>query len=98
MISIELEKMCIHFPEMLLLKCNKNVVFFSKTTQNKVQGPFFLEKCTFCHVWWLFLFSDKTLDQVYNNKLRNYNPKNTRNIYNTLLHSITFSLQNLWPS
>ena len=43
-------KMCVHFPELLLLKCNENVVFISKTTQNKVKGIFFLEKCPFCFV------------------------------------------------
>ena len=44
--------MCIHFPEPLLLKCHENVVFFSKTTQNKVS--LFPLKRPFCYV----LFSD----------------------------------------
>ena len=75
MTSINLEKMCIHFPELfLLLKCHENVVFFSKTAQNKV--PLFPRKCPFCYV----LFSDcpyflnKILDQLHSNKLRNWNP------------------------
>ena len=77
MTSINLGKMCIHFPELLLfLKCHENVVFFSKTTQNKV--PLFPQKCPFCYV----LFSDcpyflnKILDQLHSNKLRNWNPNN----------------------
>ena len=81
--SINLGKMCIHFPELLLLKCNKNVVCFSKTTQNNVKGPFFFQKCPFCHVMFggSLYFLNKTLDQVYNNKLRNYNTKNRKYIY-----------------
>ena len=44
MTTINLGKMCIHFPELPLLKCNENFVFISKTTQNKVKGLFLLEK------------------------------------------------------
>ena len=77
--------MCIHFPKLLLLKCNENVVFFSKTTQNKVKGPFFPENYPFCYVMFdgCPYFLNKTLDQVCSNKLRGSNPKN-RAIYITL--------------
>ena len=47
MTSINLGKMRIHFPELFLLKCNENVVFFSKTNQKKVKGPFYLNKVFF---------------------------------------------------
>ena len=51
--SINLGKMCIYFPELLLLlKCHENVVFFSKNIQNKL--PLFFFFCPFCYV----LFSD----------------------------------------
>ena len=37
------------FPDLLLLKCDENAVFFCKITQNKVKGSFFIEKCSFCY-------------------------------------------------
>ena len=84
MTNINLGKMCIHFPELLLLlKCHENVVFFSKTAQNKV--PLFPRKCPFCYV----LFSDcpyflnNVLDQLHSNKLRNCNP-NDKYLYTFL--------------
>ena len=88
----------IHLQEFFLLKCNENVVFFSKTTKN------ILEKCPFvmlCLVV-VLIFLSKALDQVYSNKLRSCNSKTEIHtiyiyiyiyIYNTLLHSITFRLQ-----
>ena len=41
--NINIEKICIHLRELLLLKFNKNVVSISKTTQNKLkqEGHFF---------------------------------------------------------
>ena len=33
--NIYLSKMYVYFSEMFLLKCNKNVVFFFKITQNR---------------------------------------------------------------
>ena len=63
--------MCIHFPELLLLKRNENVVFISKTTQNKVKGLFFfLRSALFvmlCLVGVLH-FLNKTLGQEYSDK------------------------------
>ena len=83
MTSINLGK-CIHFPEvLLLLRSHENVVFFSKTTQNKVS--LFPRRCPFCYV----LFSDcpyflnKILDQLYSYKLRNCNP-NDKYLYTYL--------------
>ena len=94
MSSMNLGKMCIHLQEFFLLKCNENVVFFSKTTKN------ILENCPFCY--FMFggcpYFLSKAVDQVYINKLRSCSSKNrnTYNVYiyiyiyihNTLLHSI----------
>ena len=50
--------------------------FFTKTTQNKVKGPFFLGKCPFCYVMVgdCPYFLNKALDQVYSNKLSSCNP------------------------
>ena len=76
--SISLGKMCINFPELLLLKDNGNVVFFSKTTPNKVKGPFFLEKCPFCYVMFggCPYILNTTLIKKYSNKLKSCNPTN----------------------
>ena len=89
--------MCIHISQLLFLKCNENVIFFSKTNKNKVKGPFILKKCPFCYVMLGGCpdFLNKALDQVYSNKLKSCNSKGRKKY--TLLHSITFSLQKLWP-
>ena len=83
MTSINLGK-CIHFPEvLLLLRSHENVVFFSKTTQNKVL--LFPRKYPFCYV----LFSDcpyfqnNILDKLYSYKLRNCN-SNDKYLYTYL--------------
>ena len=49
-------------------------------TQNKVKGPFSLEKCPFCYViiGGHPYFLNKTLDKVYNNQLRSCNPTNRK--------------------
>ena len=97
MTSIKLGKMCIHCLELLLLKCDENVVFFSKATQNKVRGLFCLEKCPFYYVMFsgCLYFLNKTLDQVYSIKLRSCNPTNRKNyIYNTQFDSITLICRN----
>ena len=83
MTSIDLGKMYIYLPILVLFKCNENVVLFSKTTQNKVKGLIFLEKYPFCYVMFGVCpyFLNKALDQVYSNKSRNCNPKNRIYIY-----------------
>ena len=78
------------FLELLLLKCNKNAVFYFKITQNKVKGLFFFLKS-------VLIFMFKTLDKVYINQLKSYNPTN-RKKHKTLLHSIALSLLNPGPS
>ena len=69
--TINLGKMCIHFPELLLLKRNENVVFISKTTQNKVKGLFFFLRSTLFVMLCLVVvlhFLNKTLGQEYSDK------------------------------
>ena len=99
MILIYLGKMRVRFSELLLLKCNENAVLFLKTTQNKLKDSFFLEKYPFCYVMFggCPYHLNKNLYKVYSNKLRNCTRPNNSNkkIHNTLLHSITFSLQKL---
>ena len=62
------------------LKCNENVVSFSKATQNKVKGLFLFEKCSFCYVMFgdCRYFLNKILDQEYSNKLRGCYPANKK--------------------
>ena len=74
--------MCVHFSELLLLKCNEISVFFFKITKNKIKCPFFLEKSPFCYVMFggCPYFLNKTLDKVDSNKLRSCNPTNRKKI------------------
>ena len=82
--------MCIHFL-LLLLRCHENVVSFFKTTQNK--RPLFPSKCPVYYA----LFSDcpyflnQILDQLYSNKLRNFNP-NDKYLYTYLSIYLSISI------
>ena len=62
--------MCVNFSVFLLLKYNENNVLFSKITQNKVKGPFFLTKCLFCYAMLggCPYLLNKTLDKVYSDR------------------------------
>ena len=90
--------MHLFFAERLFLKCNENAVFFLKITHNKVKGPFLLEKGPLRYVMFsdcpYFLF--KTLNKVYSSQSKKLQPYKQKKIHNTLLQSITFSLQKPW--
>ena len=76
MTSIYLEKICVNFSELLLIKCNENYFFHFKITQNKVKEPFFSKSALF--VIMLYLEANKTLDKAYSNQLRSCNPSNRK--------------------